>query len=218
MNLLNDNKNKLWKSKNVIYCYTNLINGKKYVGQTKQTLKARHNNHMADSKNETRKGSYKNVFHTAIRKYGIENFSLEILSFADEYSLNLLEIYYIEKFDLLNRNKGYNIKTGGSNGNPYAGQTEYELIEHKNKISKALKGKEKSQNAKNNMKLNHANVNGKNNPNSSSVAQYDLDGNLIKIWDCINEAKKELKINNISACCRGVQNTAGGYIWKYYTK
>ena len=29
---------------------------------------------------------------------------------------------------------------------------------------------------------------GKNNPSSKSVAQYDLDGNLIKIWDYCKEA------------------------------
>lgn len=45
------------------------------------------------------------------------------------------------------------------------------------------------------------------------VLQYDLDGNLIKEWEGI----PELGINksNIANCCRGIVNSAGGYIWKY---
>ena len=67
MNLLNDICNPLWITKNVIYCYTNKINNKKYVGQTIQTLKSRHSNHMYDSFNEKRIKNYNNPFHNAIR-------------------------------------------------------------------------------------------------------------------------------------------------------
>lgn len=59
---------------------------------------------------------------------------------------------------------------------------------------------------------------GKNNPKAKMVAQYDLNGNLIKIWDYIRQASKELNIkeNNISQCLNGKQKTSGGFIWKYY--
>ena len=43
MNLLENMDHELWESKNVIYCYTNKINGKRYVGQTVQKLRKRHN-------------------------------------------------------------------------------------------------------------------------------------------------------------------------------
>ena len=56
---------------------------------------------------------------------------------------------------------------------------------------------------------------GKDHPNHSEVSQLSLDGELIKEWDSITEAMKELKINNISACCRGLRKKAGGFIWKY---
>ena len=55
-----------------------------------------------------------------------------------------------------------------------------------------------------------------NSPLSKKVSQFDLDGNLIKIWNCIKEAEEKLKINNISACCRYKRKSAGGFIWRYY--
>lgn len=58
---------------------------------------------------------------------------------------------------------------------------------------------------------------GKNNYCARRVAQYDLQGNLIRTWDCIKEAGKELGIPNqsISACCRGKIKQTHGFIWKY---
>jgi len=50
------------------------------------------------------------------------------------------------------------------------------------------------------------------------VAQYDLDGNFIKNWNSIKTAKTQLKINNISAVCKGKAKQSGGYVWKYITK
>ena len=47
------------------------------------------------------------------------------------------------------------------------------------------------------------------------VEQFDLMGNFIYLWDSIGQAEKELKIFNITAVCKGKQQTAGGYKWKY---
>jgi group I intron endonuclease len=47
------------------------------------------------------------------------------------------------------------------------------------------------------------------------VLQYDKNGLFIKEWESIKLATKELKINNISACCKGKLNTAGGFKWEY---
>lgn len=49
-----------------------------------------------------------------------------------------------------------------------------------------------------------------------SVAQYDKQGNLIKIWDCVKQASEELGISHISDCCRCKRKSAGGFMWKYY--
>lgn len=49
--------------------------------------------------------------------------------------------------------------------------------------------------------------------------QYDLEGNLIKIWHSASFASKSTNIPkcNIIACCnqREHHKTAGGYIWRY---
>lgn len=39
---------------------------------------------------------------------------------------------------------------------------------------------------------------------------------LIVVYDSILEAKKSTSITNISACCRDVRKSAGGYYWRYY--
>ena len=54
----------------VVYCYTNKINNKKYIGQTLWE-KQRYNQH---------KNCYEDsLFHRAIKKYGFDNFNYEIL-------------------------------------------------------------------------------------------------------------------------------------------
>ena len=48
------------------------------------------------------------------------------------------------------------------------------------------------------------------------IIQYDLEGNLIREWSSAKEAAETLgiKIQNITACCRGESKTAYKSIWK----
>lgn len=50
-----------------------------------------------------------------------------------------------------------------------------------------------------------------------SVLQIDNNGDVIKIWDYINEIHKTLGFlsSNIVSVCKGRQKTANGFIWKY---
>lgn len=52
---------------------------------------------------------------------------------------------------------------------------------------------------------------------SKKIEQYDLDDNLIKTWDSLNNAANELNIDksNIAKCCKNKQKTCGDYKWKY---
>lgn len=52
---------------------------------------------------------------------------------------------------------------------------------------------------------------------SKPVAQYTKDGNLIKTWQSIREASRQLSISSghISHAARGLRKTCDGFIWKY---
>lgn len=52
---------------------------------------------------------------------------------------------------------------------------------------------------------------------AKKVNQYDKSGNFVQTFSSCVEASKKIKASNfnISACCRGIRKTAGGYIWKY---
>ena len=59
---------------------------------------------------------------------------------------------------------------------------------------------------------------GKNHVGARKVKQYDLQGNLLKIWDCMSDAARALGISNhnIYSCCKGHRKTSGGFIWRYF--
>ena len=88
-----------------IYMYTNKINNMKYIGQTTGKLSKRHNEHLK------RDDSY---IDRALRKYGEDNFKLEIIedNIEDRQQLNEREIYWIDFYNTFNN--GYNLTKGGS--------------------------------------------------------------------------------------------------------
>lgn len=58
-------------------------------------------------------------------------------------------------------------------------------------------------------------VTGKDNPLSIKVVQLSMDGELIKIWDGINETRK-FGYNHVWECCNGRRVKHKGYRWMYY--
>lgn len=92
----------------IIYKVTNKINGKAYIGQTTKSLEQRMSCHVSKALHN-KNNSY---FHNAIKKYGIENFDLEIISKCSSFKLlNSMEIFYIDYYDTFNN--GYNLILGG---------------------------------------------------------------------------------------------------------
>lgn len=95
----------------MIYKFTNKINNKIYIGQTTQTLEQRVNKHLQ----QINDGTY---FHRALKKYGIDNFEVEIIeSSIPLIELDKREIYWIKHYDSYYlSNKGYNLTKGGQWG------------------------------------------------------------------------------------------------------
>lgn len=63
----------------------------------------------------------------------------------------------------------------------------------------------------------HGVIKGEKHYKARKVNQYDLQGNLIKTWNCIMDIQRNigLKNSNIVACCKEKKKTAGGFIWRY---
>ena len=85
-----------------IYLITNNVNGKKYVGQSRNLIK-RWNQH----KTESRKDMPRMIVDKAIKKYGIDNFSFEILFECPLDMLDDWETDMIRLYDSM-RPRGYN--------------------------------------------------------------------------------------------------------------
>jgi len=84
-----------------IYKITNKINNKSYIGISNDILNRwKHHISKCDSK-----------LHEAINKYGLENFTFEIIDTFDENKdLNHSESWYIRTFDSIKH--GYNTRKG----------------------------------------------------------------------------------------------------------
>ena len=93
-----------------IYIIKNDINDKVYIGQS-INIEKRIKEHFWKAQNSN-DVSYNVAIHQAIRKYGKEHFSWEILQECSEEELDTLEQEYIKKFNSLSPN-GYNILEGG---------------------------------------------------------------------------------------------------------
>lgn len=95
-----------------VYVITNLVNGKVYIGQhchddLESYFKHQLPEILAGSKRKPR-------LYNAIRKHGIENFSIaSLVQPIDKAQMDALEKFFIRTFDSQSRQDGYNITAGG---------------------------------------------------------------------------------------------------------
>lgn len=194
-----------------VYVHTS-PSGKMYVGQTGTSLKHRWRDGDGYLYKYKDRDEYKQpAFAHAILKYGWENFEHEVIAGnLTKEEADKFEMLLIEKLDTMNPKYGYNCVGGGSKGFPSE--------ETKRKISKAFKGenhplygKHHSEETKKKISESHKMIGRK-------IAQCDLNGNIIKIWDCMIDAVNEFGVDKsaIWRCCNGKSKTSCGYIWKYY--
>ncbi len=88
------------------------------------------------------------------------------------------------------------------------------------KGSETKKGKKLSSAHKKNISIACKGINKGNKNSAVDVIQTDMNGNVIKIWNCITDASRYLKISKsgISMCASGQLKTSGGFKWSYLRK
>ncbi len=126
-----------------IYKITNLVNNKVYIGKT-YNPKKRWKDHIKTSQLSNSPKS--SVIHRAMAKYGIDNFSYEVLvEFDDEAKSFEAEKYYIKLFDSIKF--GYNLTEGGEGSSGYVASLETKKKQsefHSKRVRRKLTNDEKT--------------------------------------------------------------------------
>lgn len=205
-----------------IYKINNLVNGKLYVGQTVYDINKRFREHKHSSITKT------TYLYNAMRKYGIDNFTIEEIDTADSLDdLNNKEIEWIKKLNTKIPN-GYNIVDGGNGikGFHHTKETK-EILRNKSKGNTNALGKHKvSKVGRENMILAHKGKESNfKNKTHTLEARNKLSTNHSKKVICLETqeiypssiiASKILKIpNHIGNCCNGQRKSCGGYHWEW---
>ena len=217
-----------------VYCHTNKINNKKYIGITSKKPEVRWNNGL---------GYKKQYFWQAIQKYGWDNFEHEILynNLTQEEAQNK-EKDLIKLYQTNNNKYGYNRSDGGEFDadsvkiklNQYdlngifikTWDSLAELSEHLNldpsTISKNItlgyqtKGYiiKKYNGNINNIKPYSRKL------TTTKINQYDINGFFIKTWNSMKEITEEFGCNRsqINSCCKKKQRLfRNKYYFRYYS-
>lgn len=102
-----------------IYILTNKINNKKYIGQS-VNIERRFREH--------RKNKSTQCIDKSIRKYGWANFEVKIINCAEEI-LDAMERTLIALYETINRDKGYNLESGGHKNKHASEETRKKMSE-----------------------------------------------------------------------------------------
>lgn len=100
--------------KSGIYQIRNLVNGKIYIGSSKNLKNRKCHDHLNTLK---RNKHQNNHLQNAFNKYGKDNFICTVIQTAEnEQELNELEEYWINKCNAVDDRMFYNLKPGGTGG------------------------------------------------------------------------------------------------------
>lgn len=191
-----------------IYKITNKINGKIYIGQS--------NNICRRWKEEKYyKGHCNSPLNRAFNKYGLENFTFEIIEECSIEELDEKEIYYISLYKSNEDEFGYNLTSGGGRCSFSNDVKKRMSIAHtgmkrtKEAIEKSAsfhRGRKRSEGTR--KKLSKA-------KDKQKKKVLCIEENTI--YESIRYASRKTKICHscISKCCLNKQKTAGGYHWKF---
>lgn len=111
-----------------IYKITNTLNGKIYIGK--------------DTTSDPKYYGSGLLIRRSINKYGIDNFTKEIIDITEDYGeLSDKEKYWIKQYNSTNPEIGYNISEGGDGGNTLSNHPDLDIIRKKISDNDPKKGK-----------------------------------------------------------------------------
>lgn len=205
-----------------IYKITNLINNKVYIGETIRNIYTRWNEHKHEALKEGHGFSY--PLHSAMRKYGVENFSLELIEECKDDERFEREKYYIQKHMSFNKDCGYNIVLEGTGATLYSTQDIINLWNqglgisqiasqlgcHRSVVSERLHGIFSEEEIKKRTSEISSSRQG------IPIYQYDLKGNFIREWPSASECARVTGYTQtaLNAVCRQEQFSAYNFLWK----
>lgn len=206
-----------------IYKITNTVNGKIYIGQSRDLKQRRQDEILKQRVNRHLKNSFK--------KYGVDKFQIEILAECDIEQLDELEKHFIAEYDSTNPMIGYNKTYGGRHkykfspearqdmsgpNNPFYGKKHTpETIRRLSEIASIThKGRRHSEKTKRKQAKSKI---GSNNPMAKQVFQYTKDGKLVEKFGSvsISAEKTGFGYSAIKNCAGGLSRTAFGFVWSY---
>ena len=208
-----------------IYQITNQINGKIYIGKTERTIQERWREHCKDY---LRERCYDRPLYRAMRKYGLSNFTIELLEETNNPEER--EIFWIEQKGSFKH--GYNATMGGD-GKKYI---DYDLVVATYKNSGIIKEtakilgicedtvhkilKQKDISIKPTSEMNKEKF-------SKMVSMYSLNDEYIRTFISLQEAATYMVENKLTRCkhstirthisevCRGKRKSAAKFKWKF---
>lgn len=186
--------------KSGIYTITNIVNGKMYVGYTKN-FKTRKNSHV----NKLDKNKHCNIYlQRAWNEYGKQFFKFEILVECEEDFLPSEENYWCNLLNTHNKIYGYNIEPTNPEGK--RSTSEYTRI--------------KMREAHINRPVNYDVINKLAQIVAIKVNKYTIEGVYIKTYNSITQAAQETGLlnQNIGKCCKNTKTrcSCGGFRWRIF--
>ena len=220
------------KSENIysVYCHTNKINNKKYIGITNQK----------PSRRWGKDGYGYHVqlkFWRAIQKYGWDNFEHEILyKNLSSDDAEKLEIELIAKYDTTNNKFGYNVSIGG--GITLANRRKIKQFSTDGKLLNIFESMLYVENTYGYSTSSICQVCNGNKISAygyiwryieddfnlystellnqeKAVNQYNKNGKYLHTYNSISEAVEITSVIKISDVCHKKRQSAGGYIWRF---
>lgn len=198
-----------------IYSIVNLVNNKRYIGQTKQGYRKRFIQHLCPKDASP-------LLNKSIKKYGKQNFECELLDIAyDQETANLKERMWIKLLKTYQVENGYNLSMGGQFGS-FNKETLQKMSDSHKGSKNHFFGKHHSEEAKQKMSEHKKGLYKLgNHPQAKPIMCVETG----VCYDCAASAGLETGINrmHIAECARNAnrekgRRIAGGYHWVWIEK